>query len=180
MQSLVVALVFVVVTLVGIQFFSSFIVILITASLGAVALSWRLFRALYKQIELQQFKVFRQSESLAGLYATLDIQRPLPRTRHWAASPDFLHLMAGEIFRLQPELIVEAGSGTSTLMPPIAFGNWVAARSFRSTIRTAMRTSAGKRPMPTVSPISRKSSMHLSRNMKSKAKPGSGMTTPGW
>jgi len=116
LQSLVVALVFVVVTLVGVQFFSPFSVILITAPLGVVALSWRLFRALNKQFELQQFKVFRQSESLAGLYGTLDIQRPLPRTRHWAASPDFLHLMAGEIFRLQPELIVEAGSGASTLI----------------------------------------------------------------
>ena len=116
LQSLVLALVFVVATLVGVQFFSPFVVILITASLGAVGLSWRLFRALDKQFELQQFKVFRQSESLAGLYGTLDIQRPLPRTRHYAASPDFLHLMAEEIFRLQPELIVEAGSGTSTLI----------------------------------------------------------------
>ena len=116
LQSLVLALVFVMVTLVGVQFFSSFVVILITASLGIVGLSWRLFRALNKQFELQQFKVFRQSESLAGLYATLDIQRPLPRTRHYAASPDFLHLTATEIFRLQPELIVEAGSGTSTLI----------------------------------------------------------------
>jgi predicted O-methyltransferase YrrM len=116
LQSLVVALVFVVATLVGMQFFSPLVVILITAPLGIVALSWRLFRALNKQFELQQFKVFRQSESLAGLYGTLDIRRPLPRTRHWAASPDFLHLMAGEIFRLQPELIVEAGSGASTLI----------------------------------------------------------------
>lgn len=116
LQSLVLALVFVVVTLVGVQFFSPLVVILITASTAVAALSWRLFRALNKQIEIQQFKVFRQSEALAGLYGTLDIRRPLPRTRHRAASPDFLHLMAGEIFRLQPELIVEAGSGTSTLI----------------------------------------------------------------
>ncbi|MGD2171008.1 MAG: class I SAM-dependent methyltransferase [Gammaproteobacteria bacterium] len=116
LQSLVLALLFVLVTLVGVRFFSPLVVILITASIGVVALSWRLFRALNKQIEIQQFKVFRQSEALAGLYGTLDIQRPLPRTRHRAASPDFLHLMAGEIFRLQPELIVEAGSGTSTLV----------------------------------------------------------------
>ena len=116
LQSLVIIALFIAVTLIGIQFFSPLIVILITAPLGIVALSWRLFRALHRQIEIQQFKVFRQSETLAGLYGTLDIQHPLPSTRHRAASPDFLHLMAREIFRLRPELIVEAGSGTSTLV----------------------------------------------------------------
>lgn len=116
LQSLVITLLFIALTLIGIQFFSPLIVIVITAPLAIVALSWRLFRALHRQIEIQQFKVFRQSEALAGLYGTLDIQHPLPSTRHRAASPDFLNLMAREIFRLQPELIVEAGSGTSTLV----------------------------------------------------------------
>ncbi len=116
LQSLVLALLFIVISLVGIQFFPSLIVISITAPIAIAALSWRLFRALHRQIEEQQFKVFRQSESLMALYGTLDIQQPLPSTRHRAASPDFLCLMAREIFRLQPELIVEAGSGTSTLV----------------------------------------------------------------
>jgi len=116
LQSLVIAVLFIVFTFVGVQFFPSLVVILITTPVAIVALSWRLFRALHRQIEIQQFKVFRQSESLAALYGTLDIQQPLPGTRHRAASPDFLCLMAREIFRLQPELIVEAGSGTSTLV----------------------------------------------------------------
>lgn len=116
LQSLVLALLFVAFTFVGVQFFPPLIVISITASVAIVALSWRLFRALHRQIEDQQFKVFRQSEALIALYNTLDIQHPLPTTRHRAASPDFLCLMAREIFRLQPELIVEAGSGTSTLV----------------------------------------------------------------
>ena len=116
LQSLVVAVLFVVLTLVGIQFFSPLVVIVVTASIGAVALSWRLFRALSRQMQIQQFEVFRQTESLAGLYGTLEIERPLPRTRQWAASPDYLHLIAAEIFRRKPELIVEAGSGVSTLI----------------------------------------------------------------
>lgn len=116
LQSLVITALFVAFTLVGIQFFPTLIVILVTAPLAVVALIWRLFRVLNRQINIQQFTVFRQSEALAGLYGTLDIQSPLPVTRRRAASPDFLSLMAREIFRLQPELIVEAGSGTSTLV----------------------------------------------------------------
>lgn len=116
LQSLVLALLFIAITLVGIQFYPPQIVISIAAPITIAALSWRLFRALHRQIEIQQFKVFRQSESLMALYGTLDIQQPLPSTRHRAASPDFLCLMAREVFRLQPELIVEAGSGTSTLV----------------------------------------------------------------
>lgn len=116
LQSIVVAALFVIITLVGIQFFPSVIVILITASIASVALSWRLFRALRRQVEIQQFEVFRQSEALLGLYATLDIRHPLPHTRDRAASPDFLHLLAREIFQLRPEIIVEAGSGISTLI----------------------------------------------------------------
>jgi predicted O-methyltransferase YrrM len=116
LHSLVIAMLFIAFTLIGVQYLPPIIVILTTASLAVVALSWRLYRALHRQIEDQQFKVFRQSEALAGLYSTLDIQHPLPRTRHRAASPDFLHLLASEIFRLQPEIIIEAGSGTSTLV----------------------------------------------------------------
>jgi len=116
LHSLVIAILFIVFTLVGVQYLPSLIVILTTASLALTALSWRLYRALHRQIEIQQFKVFRQTEALAGLYNTLDIQHPLPTTRHRAASPDFLHLLAREIFRVQPEFIVEAGSGTSTLV----------------------------------------------------------------
>ena len=116
LQSLVIALLFILITLVGVQYFPPLTVILITASMAAVALSWRLFRAIHRKIEIQQFNVFRQVESLTGLYATLGIDRPLPRTRRWAASPDFLHLVAEEILRRKPKLIVEAGSGTSTLI----------------------------------------------------------------
>ncbi len=92
-------------------------IILVTmASLLLVGLIWRLFRALQRQIGDQQFNNFRQLETLTGLYSTLDMQHPLPLTRHTAASPDFLHLLANEIFRVKPTLIVEVGSGTSTLV----------------------------------------------------------------
>jgi predicted PurR-regulated permease PerM len=82
LQSLIIALLFIVATLVGVQYLQPVVVIPVTAAAALVALCWRLFRALHRQIEIQQFKVFRQSESLSGLYNTLDIQYPLPRTRH--------------------------------------------------------------------------------------------------
>jgi len=115
-QSLAIAALFIVATLIGLWIFSTWIVVLITAALAQVALTWRLYRALQRQFAEQQFSEFRQMEALTALYNTLDIQQPLPRTRHTAASPDFLYLLASEIFRLQPALIVELGSGTSTLI----------------------------------------------------------------
>ena len=115
-QSLIIALLFVVSTLIGINFLPVAMVVPVTAALGMVGLSWRVYRALHRQIGEQQFNEFRQMEALSGLYGTLDIQHPLPRTRHTAASPDFLHFLANEIFRLRPQLIIEVGSGTSTLV----------------------------------------------------------------
>ncbi|MFT7673806.1 MAG: putative O-methyltransferase YrrM [Gammaproteobacteria bacterium] len=91
-------------------------IVLVVGTLTVMGFIWRLFRALQRQIGDQQFQNFRQLETLSGLYNTLDIQHPLPLTRHTAASPDFLHLLANEIFRLRPLLIVEVGSGTSTLV----------------------------------------------------------------
>ena len=115
-QSLAIAVVFIVISLVGVQLFSPLVVLLIVAPLFLVALSWRLYRALDQQLGEQQFNEYRQQEALSAIYNTLDIQHPLPRMRHTAASPDFLHLMASEIFRLRPQTIVEVGSGTSTLI----------------------------------------------------------------
>lgn len=115
-QTLALALLFVVLTLVGVYFLPAVLALSVGAALFAVALCWRLYRALHRQIGEQQFNEFRQLEALTALYGTLDIAQPLPRTRHTAASPDFLHLLANEIFRLRPETIVEVGSGTSTLI----------------------------------------------------------------
>lgn len=114
-QSLLLAILFVVATSLILRDATG-IILLTMASLALVGLIWRLFRALQRQIGDQQFNNFRQMETLTGLYNTLDIRHPLPLTRHTAASPDFLHLLANEIFRVKPELIVEVGSGTSTLV----------------------------------------------------------------
>ena len=115
-QTLAIAVLFAIAAFAAAYFSASAIVIVIVLVIAIVGLVWRLFRALQREFGEQQFRNFRQIEALTGLYGTLDIHNPLPRTRHTAASPDFLQLLANEIFRIRPEIIVEVGSGTSTLI----------------------------------------------------------------
>lgn len=60
--------------------------------------------------------LFRQLEALQGLYVSLGLQRALPLTRGWAASPDFLQELAAHALDAQPRCVVECSSGTSTLV----------------------------------------------------------------
>ncbi len=59
---------------------------------------------------------FRQLEALQGLYVSLGLQRALPSTRGWAASPDFLQELAAYALDERPGCVVECSSGTSTLV----------------------------------------------------------------
>ncbi|MEQ7129276.1 class I SAM-dependent methyltransferase [Actinopolymorpha sp. B11F2] len=58
---------------------------------------------------------YRQLEALQNIYAVAGVDRPMPPTRGWASSPDLLLLLADLVERARPSLIVECGSGTSTL-----------------------------------------------------------------
>ena len=60
--------------------------------------------------------LFRQMEALQGLYVELNLQRSLPATRGWAASPDFLLELARHARSARPAMVVECSSGTSTLV----------------------------------------------------------------
>lgn len=59
---------------------------------------------------------YRQMEALISLYAVIKPDLPLPASRGWAASPDFLKQLAEVILHRQPKLVVEASSGFSTLV----------------------------------------------------------------
>ena len=59
---------------------------------------------------------YRQIESLFSIYATLNISQPLPAMRGWAVSPDFASIVIALIHDIKPRIIVEAGSGTSSLL----------------------------------------------------------------
>jgi predicted O-methyltransferase YrrM len=63
--------------------------------------------------ELKQ--TFRQLEALQNLNAVLPVSDLMPATRGWAASPDLLAVLVEEVITQRPALVVECGSGASTL-----------------------------------------------------------------
>lgn len=67
-------------------------------------------------IEQQLSHQFRQIEALMGLYTDLKPDRSLPETRGWAASPDFLLMLVTHAKEAKPRMIVECGSGCSTVV----------------------------------------------------------------
>lgn len=58
---------------------------------------------------------FGQVEAMIDLRALLRPRAPLPRLRGWAASPDVLRLLIERIAVTRPKLIVECGSGASSV-----------------------------------------------------------------
>ncbi|MCP5374038.1 MAG: class I SAM-dependent methyltransferase [Hyphomicrobiales bacterium] len=60
--------------------------------------------------------LFRQEQFLALLHAELDLDLPLPPAGGWAASPDFLLLLARHARAAAPAVVVECGSGVSTVV----------------------------------------------------------------
>ena len=60
--------------------------------------------------------VYHQFEAVEQLLPLLKLSAPLPPSRGWAASPDFLLTLAHVTKRVKPRLTVELGSGISTLV----------------------------------------------------------------
>ena len=69
-----------------------------------------------KELKEQVWHSYRQSEALQQLFALLKFSAPIPPTRSWAASPDLLLTIAGLVRTRKPRLVVELGSGVSTLI----------------------------------------------------------------
>ena len=59
---------------------------------------------------------YRQIESFIQLTQLLEFNSPIPGTRSWAASPDLLLTITEMIKKYRPGLVVELGSGVSTLV----------------------------------------------------------------
>jgi predicted O-methyltransferase YrrM len=69
------------------------------------------------QREFQQPNAnYRQIESLFYLFSTLKFKHPLPSMRVWAISPDFANIVISLIRECRPKLVLEIGSGVSTLI----------------------------------------------------------------
>ena len=65
-------------------------------------------------------QTYRQLEALQNLNAMLPASDVLPATRVWAASPDLLVVLVDLVIAERPSLVVECGSGASTLWLALA------------------------------------------------------------
>lgn len=89
---------------------------------AAIFKIWRIHQGLYRaeaklsRIQREFQNLFTQLETLYGLYADLTFQKSLPPTRGWAASPDFLGVLARHVTQARPKAILECGSGVSTVV----------------------------------------------------------------
>jgi|GEM_PF-963829 len=75
---------------------------------------------LSRDLDAQSTKLFRQVEGLMSLYATVEPKMPLPHLDGWAVSPEAAAYLTRVILRDKPELVVETGSGASTLVAALA------------------------------------------------------------
>jgi predicted O-methyltransferase YrrM len=77
-------------------------------------------RRVEADIPIQIKQTFRQLEALQNLSAILPAHDVLPATRGWAASPDLLMVLVDLVITERPSLVVECGSGASTLWLALA------------------------------------------------------------
>jgi predicted O-methyltransferase YrrM len=80
----------------------------------------RVGAGLEKEIKKEIRQTFRQLEALQNLSALLPANDVLPATRVWAASPDLLVVLVDLVVTERPSLVVECGSGASTLWLALA------------------------------------------------------------
>ncbi len=72
---------------------------------------------LLRQNRRQQQRDQDQIQSLFSIFNILKLNHPLPSMRyHWTIQPDFAKNLIAEILASKPNLILEAGSGVSTLI----------------------------------------------------------------
>jgi predicted O-methyltransferase YrrM len=60
--------------------------------------------------------IYQQLEALISITSVLPMRHPLPPMRGWAISPDFGVLLIAEILKKKPRVVLELGSGVSTLL----------------------------------------------------------------
>jgi predicted O-methyltransferase YrrM len=93
-----------------------------------IGLQMGAYRKLQEQLAKQSRKqsleirhVYQQIEALLSLHSLLPITRPLPpMKRNWAIAPDFAVVLVSSILENKPKIILEAGSGVSTLIAAYA------------------------------------------------------------
>ncbi len=62
----------------------------------------------------------QQAQSIQAIYTILKPELPLPSMAKWAGNPDFCQLIAKQILTSSPQVILELGSGASTIVAGLA------------------------------------------------------------
>ena len=76
----------------------------------------KLVEKLSKELLSSHDRAYTQIESLLSLRDALRLSYSLPALRGWAASPDLLLMVHEHVRTARPRLVVECGSGASTLV----------------------------------------------------------------
>jgi predicted O-methyltransferase YrrM len=69
-----------------------------------------------RHVDRQLLHEYRQLEALLMLRDELPVVRQLVRLRGWSASPDVLQFLVAQVLLRHPKLVVECGSGSSTVV----------------------------------------------------------------
>lgn len=69
-----------------------------------------------KELKQMDWQSYRQIEALQQILLLLKFSAPIPPMRNWAASPDLLLTITDLVRTHKPGLVVELGSGVSTLI----------------------------------------------------------------
>ncbi len=73
-------------------------------------------RRIAKELEKSSRENYRQGEFYQQLLNLLNLKAPIPSTRNWAASPDLLLTLLQQARVTEPSVILDLGSGMSTLV----------------------------------------------------------------
>ncbi len=84
-----------------------------------VTLQLEIYHRNQKQFDKIQ-RNYRYTEALFSIFSTLKINHPLPEMGNWAITPDTAKIILDIILREKPKLILEAGSGLSTIIAAYA------------------------------------------------------------
>ena len=71
-------------------------------------------------LQAQLATQLHQQQAMLNLFALVPVRDVVPTMGGWAASADVVTLLVGELLRLRPRLVVECGSGVSTLWTALA------------------------------------------------------------
>jgi predicted O-methyltransferase YrrM len=106
------------VSLIGYQFYGAAIysVTIAMTSVLVCILVLEAHRRIRNDMRSQTDLAYKQLEAYIALVDCLQPKIPLPNFRGWSASPDFLKLVTDTVLSREPPLVLEYGSGTSTIV----------------------------------------------------------------